>query len=94
MTFDEVKAGINKIVSNPDSAATEALSLIEEIESDYESLSSLSEERERLQAQIKDLQNTNIKLYLSQTSPIMEDEKTDEDKAKEMLNEFWKEDKK
>lgn len=92
MTYEEVKTGIENIIAKPETAATDALELLENIKTDYEGMASLITEKEQMQTKIKDLQDTNIKLFLSQTSPV-DEEKSEDDKANEILNNFWEDNK-
>lgn len=80
MTFEEFKTKITTIVSNPDTAQANIGELIDEVKEDYEALSSTSAALEKAETRIRDLQDTNQKLFLKQTgqaSPDEEDEKKD-----------------
>ena len=80
MTFEEFKTKITTIVSNPDTAQANIGELIDEVKVDYEALSSTSAALEKAETRIRDLQDTNQKLFLKQTgqaSPDEEDEKKD-----------------
>lgn len=67
MTLDDYKTIINGIVENPDTAPTASISLLENIAEDLAAFESLKNASDEKDVKIKDLQDTNIKLYLSQT---------------------------
>ena len=80
MTFEEFKTKITEIVANPDTAQANVGALIDEVKEDYEALSSTSAALEKAETRIRDLQDTNQKLFLKQSgaaSPDEEDEKKD-----------------
>lgn len=60
---------INKIVSKPEEAPTLAKDLISNIKSDVEQFDAAQTRLNEQDKKIKDLQDTNIKLFLAQTSP-------------------------
>ena len=78
MTVDEYKDKINGLVSNPDTAATEALSLIDEITKDLGELGAAKTSVSELQAKVADLQDTNMKLYMNIAGATSDDEPEDE----------------
>ena len=78
MTVDEYKDKINGLVSNPDTAATEALSLIDEITKDIGELGAAKTSVSELQAKVADLQDTNMKLYMNIAGGSSDDEPDDE----------------
>lgn len=77
MTYDEYQSKINSVLSNPDTALANIAPVMDEIKNDLTALDSLSKENEDLKTRIRDLQDTNMKLYLAQTGEAAE-EKTDE----------------
>lgn len=80
MTFEEFKTKITTIVSNPDTAQANIGEFIDEVKVDYEALSSTSTALEKAETRIRDLQDTNQKLFLKQSGqadPEEEDEKKD-----------------
>ena len=78
MTVDEYKDKINGLVSNPDTAATEALSLIDEITKDLGELGAAKTSVSELQAKVADLQDTNMKLYMNIAGGPSDDDQEDE----------------
>lgn len=79
MTIDEVKTRVTDLVSNPDKAAENAVGLLSDLEADYTNLSSMTEKVADQEARIKDLQDTNQKLFLSVTKQPAEDSEEKED---------------
>lgn len=73
MTYDEVKNSIISAMKNPDSMETEMMALLDNIKADYEGLVSIEDELAKAQVRIRDLQDTNHKLFLAQTASVEED---------------------
>lgn len=83
MNREEYHVLIDKIISDPDTAAISAQTLVSEIDKDTEQIESLKAANTDYEKRIRDLQDTNIKLFLSQTG------KKDEPEENEMsLKEF------
>lgn len=79
MTYEELKARITGLVSNPDTAANDAVVLLSDLEKDYNTMSSLTEKSKKDDEKIRSLQDTNQKLFLSVTGQDdPEDDKNDE----------------
>lgn len=74
MTYDEVKERITGMVSNPDSASEQAIGLLSDLETDYTSMASMAAQAEKDAARIRELQDTNQRLFLSVTSQEAEPE--------------------
>lgn len=94
MTFDEYKTGFDKILASPDTAMVEIAPLLESLKADLDTLESVQGEVETLNGRIRDLQDTNIKLFLSQGGQIHDDvEEVDEDTkaVEDFFNELGKE---
>ena len=81
MTVDEYKDKINGLVSNPDTAATEALSLIDEITKDIGELGAAKTSVSELQAKVADLQDTNMKLYMNIAGGTSDDDEHEDEPA-------------
>lgn len=77
MTFDEVQTQLIQSISNPDTMETTIQTVLDGIKTDYEAAASTTAELEKANARIRDLQDTNHKLFLSQVSKP--DEKPDEE---------------
>lgn len=80
MTFDEVKEKITNLVSDPDKAAENAVSLLSDLESDYTNMESMAEKSKADDSRIRELQDTNQKLFLSVTGSPKEEEEEEEEK--------------
>lgn len=78
MKFDEVKERITGLISDPDKAAENAVGLLSDLESDYTSMDSMAEKSEADEARIRELQDTNQKLFLSVTGTPPEEEEEEE----------------
>ena len=74
MTYDEYKKGFDKILANPDTALTKISPILEALKTDLDTLESTQGEVEALNGRIRDLQDTNIKLFLSQGGKGKDDE--------------------
>lgn len=79
MTYDEAKAGLSKLLENPDTAQAGAAAFLDALKGDYETLTSVKGELETAQNRIRDLQDTNTKLFLAQTSKIPEEKEDSEE---------------
>lgn len=67
MKFDEVKERIANLISDPDKSAENAVSLLTDLEADYTTMDSLAEKQAEDENRIRELQDTNQKLFLSVT---------------------------
>ena len=84
MTFEEFKTKITTIVSNPDTAQANIGEFIDEVKVDYEALSSTTVALEKAETRIRDLQDTNQKLFLKQTGQASPDEEDEKKEIEEM----------
>lgn len=84
MTFEEFKTKVTEIVANPDTAQANIGALIDEVKVDYEALSSTSAALEKAETRIRDLQDTNQKLFLKQSGTASPDEEDDKKDIEEM----------
>lgn len=99
MTYDEAKNGIIGAMANPDTMETAMTGILEELKTDYEGFDSTRAELEKANARIKDLQDTNHKLFLAQTGSAAAEPDDKElptgvgvfDEFKELVNDFDKE---
>lgn len=66
MKFEEYKVAIDKVLASPDTALVEIAPIMDSLKADLETLESTQGEVEALNGRIRDLQDTNIKLFLSQ----------------------------
>lgn len=74
MTYTEYEKGLTDALSNPDTALTAIRPILDELKGDIENLDTLKGQVETQEARIRDLQDTNLKLFLSQTSAASQDE--------------------
>jgi len=90
MKFEEFKAELTEIVSNPDTALAKIGEFIDKVKIDYEALTSTTEGLEKAEARIRDLQDTNQKLFLKQTGNVTpdDDEKEEKDIADMSFDEY------
>lgn len=79
MTYDELEKKVTEVLQQPDSALVNIMPVLKEIKADYESLVSLTSKVEQQDNRIRDLQDTNMKLFLSQTGQAKDKEDEDED---------------
>lgn len=65
-TFDEIQKNLISAIANPDTMETGIQSVLDTLKADYTTFESTSETLEKANARIRDLQDTNHKLFLSQ----------------------------
>lgn len=68
MEFKDYKSMIEGIVAAPETLATSAIGLLDNLKTDLESLESVKEQLKTQDTKIRDLQDTNTKLFLRVTS--------------------------
>ena len=78
MTYDEVKTRITALVGNPDTAQENAVTLLSDLEKDYTTLDSMTSKVSESEKRIRDLQDTNQKLFLSVTGQLAEEEEKED----------------
>ena len=79
MTYDEVKTRITALVGNPDTAQESAVTLLSDLEKDYTTLDSMTSKVSESEKRIRDLQDTNQRLFLSVTGQPAEEEEKEDD---------------
>lgn len=79
MTYDELVSKVTKVLEEPDSALVNIKPVLEEAKADYISIVSLTEKNEKNEKRIRDLQDTNMKLFLAQTGKVSEGEPGNDD---------------
>ena len=90
MKIEDFKTRFNSIVSNPDTGIADASDFLTEVEADYTNATNLAEKVEELEARVKDLQETNIKLYLAQTGAGEEEnDEPDETDGEAYIDNFF-----
>lgn len=83
MTREEFKTGILEVLKNPDTALVSVEPFIEAFGEQADSLAALTAEKEKSEERIRDLQDTNMKLFLRQTGEP-EKEETEEPNVADM----------
>lgn len=78
MTFDEVKERITGLISEPDKAAENAVGLLDDLKNDYTTMDSMAEKSKADDTRIRELQDTNQKLFLSVTGQPAEKDEPEE----------------
>lgn len=79
MTYDELEKKLTTILQQPDSALANVAPLLKDIKADYESIISLTSKVEAQDTRIRDLQDTNMKLFLAQTGQVSDKEEDEDD---------------
>lgn len=89
MTYEELKKKVTEVLQQPDSALVAIQPILEEVKADYEALISLTTKVEQQDTRIRDLQDTNMKLFLSQTGQVGDkEEEEDEVEGPEAIDAF------
>ena len=78
MTYEEYEKRINGALANADTAPTEFVNILSDLKTDLAAKEALETEKTELETRVRDLQDTNMKLYLSVTGNSDEDEEEDE----------------
>ena len=78
MTYEQYEERINKALTNADTAPTEFVNILSELKTDLTAKDTLETEKSELETRVRDLQDTNMKLYLSVTGNSDEEEDEDE----------------
>lgn len=89
MTYEEYKKGLTDALSNPDTALTSIEPLLESLKGDIESMETLKTKVETQDARIRDLQDTNLKLFLSQTSETENEDESKPSEAAQAVDSFF-----
>lgn len=89
MTYEEYKNGITDALSNPDTALTKVSPILDALKDDLGVIETLKADGEAKDARIRDLQDTNLKLFLSQTSQASKEEDDEPSEAVKAVDEFF-----
>ena len=89
MKYDEYENLINEALKNPDKAPVIFKQVLEELKADTTTLGTQSEKIIEQDLRIRDLQDTNMKLFLSQTSKRVEEKDVEEKTGQEAIDEFF-----
>lgn len=76
MKIEDFETRFNDIISNPDTGLANAPDFLEEVRGDYASAVALGEKVAELEARVKDLQESNVKLYLATTGGVVDEDDT------------------
>lgn len=68
MKYEELEARLTKLLETPDTALAALPEFLKEVKADYEGIVSLTNKSSEQEKRIRDLQDTNMKLFLMQTS--------------------------
>lgn len=68
MKYEELEMRLTKLLETPDTALAALPDLLKEVKTDYEGIASLTNKSSEQEKRIRDLQDTNMKLFLMQTS--------------------------
>lgn len=79
MTSEEFKTKITEIASKPDTMQAELPKFIEEVEKDYASFTSAVEKITAQDEKIRNLQDTNTRLFLMQTGASTPEKEEEEE---------------
>ena len=89
MKYEEYENRITEVLKNPDTALVEIKGVFEELKKDLTTLETLTVANADYEKRVKDLQDTNMKLFLSQGTKIEDTTDPEEPKqGEEVLNEF------
>ena len=78
MTYEQYEQRINSALANADTAPTEFVNILSDLRTDLTAKDTLETEKAELETRVRDLQDTNMKLYLSVTGTSTEDDEDDE----------------
>lgn len=90
MKYEDYEKKLTELVKNPDSAALAVQDILKDLKADSETFASLEANVAAQEGRIKDLQDTNMKLFLRQTGGDSGQE-PEEKTADEVIDELFKE---
>lgn len=79
MTYDEFEKKIISVLEQPDSALANIRPVLDEAKKDYEQIITLTESKAKQDERIRDLQDTNMKLFLAQTGKVADSNEGNDD---------------
>ena len=88
MKYDDYVSKINGVLAEPDTALTNVTGVLDELKADLTSKESLEAEKKKKKKRISDLQETNMKLYLSITGTDTETEDDEPVEGAGVIDEF------
>ena len=81
MTYNEYVEAINKVLAEPDTALVNIQTVTDELKTDLETFATVTAENEKLNQRIRDLQDTNMKLFLQAGGQAEQHDDDEEDEA-------------
>lgn len=90
MVYEDYEKKLTELVKNPDSAALAVQDILKDLKADSETFASLEANVATQEGRIKDLQNTNMQLFLRQTGGG-ESSEPEEKSPDEVIDELFKE---
>lgn len=79
MTYEDLKRRITEVLSEPDTALAKVGPLLDEVKVDYDNFITASESLKKSQERVRDLQDTNMKLFLAQTGQVNDSSNDEEE---------------
>lgn len=93
MKYEEYEAAINKMISEPETAPVGAQAILTALKEDSAALESAQAGIAERDEKIRTLQDTNVKLFMSQAGPAPDDEPEEKEKSfADLVEEKMKED--
>ena len=97
MTYEQYEERINNALANADTAPTEFVNILSELKTDLTAKDTLETEKTELETRVRDLQDTNMKLFLSVTGNSSDEDDEEDEPAEgtavvaELLEKLFKE---
>lgn len=91
MKYEEYESAIRAMVENPDTMLASVDGILDNLKTDLEARDALTGEVDELNARVKDLQETNIKLWISKGGEVVEEEEKEPATGKDVINEILEE---
>lgn len=89
MKYEEYENLINEALENPDKATASFKDVLTNLKTDITTLTTQAEKISEQEKRIRDLQDTNMKLFLSQTGQRKEEKEEPEEKTgQDAIDEF------
>lgn len=85
MTRDEARTQLSDMIANPDRAAALAVSFGDAINGLFDEIDAKTAQISDQESRIRDLQDTNMKLFLSQAGPAQARQKSNDEKTADEL---------
>lgn len=91
MKYEEYESAIRAMVENPDTMLTSVDGILDNLKTDLETRDALTGEVDELNARVKDLQETNIKLWISKGGEVVEEDEKEPATGKDVITEILEE---